>query len=88
MPKDTSPVCFRLTPEDRQLVEMVAAYMEQSMSTFLRTVVVGTASQIVAEHGGEKIVQELHERNERMGEEQRRAFEETARRIAASTRTD
>lgn len=88
MPKDTSPVCFRLTPEDRQLVEMVAAYTEQSVSTFLRNVVVGTASRIVAEHGADKIVQELHERNERMGAEQRRAFEETARRIAAAARAD
>ena len=75
-----------MTAEDRQLVEMVAAYMDQSVSTFLRTVVVGTASRIVAEHGGDKIVQELHERNERMGEEQRKAFEETARRISASAR--
>lgn len=86
MPKDTSPVCFRLSPEDRQLVEMVAAYQGESVSTFVRGVVLTAAARIVDENGGEKIVQELHERNEQVGEERRRTHEETVRRESASTR--
>jgi uncharacterized protein (DUF1778 family) len=85
MAKDTSPLCFRLNAEDRQLVEMVAAYMGQTVSDFIRTIVVGAASRVVADHGGDKIVRELHERNQRMSDERRQLFEETARRASSRT---
>jgi uncharacterized protein (DUF1778 family) len=83
MAKDTSPLCFRLSPDDRRLVEMVAAYMGQSVSDFIRSIVVGAASRVVADHGPDKIVRELDERNQKMSDERRQVFEETARRASS-----
>jgi uncharacterized protein (DUF1778 family) len=64
MAKDTSPVCFRLPPEQRRMVEAVAAYSNQSVSDFVRTAVVGAAASILEEHGVDKIMQALDEENE------------------------
>ncbi len=86
MPKDTSPVCFRLPSEDRQLLELVAEYQGQSISTFVREIVMSAARRIVDETGGEKIVQELDERNEQLAEEQREAREKALRGESAARR--
>ncbi|MGQ0576962.1 MAG: hypothetical protein ACT4RN_22585 [Pseudonocardia sp.] len=80
----TSPLCVRLSAQDRQLVEMVAQYMNQTVSDYVRSMIVGASAQVVAQQGADKIVQELHERNERMTADQRRLFEETARKASTS----
>jgi uncharacterized protein (DUF1778 family) len=64
MAKDTSPVCFRLAPEQRRIIEVVAAYTNQSVSDFLRQSALTMAAAIVDEHGMDKILQALDEENE------------------------
>ena len=64
MAKDTSPVCFRLAPEQRRIIEVVAAYTNQSVSDFLRQSALATAAAIVEDNGIDKIMQTLDEENE------------------------
>jgi uncharacterized protein (DUF1778 family) len=75
MAKDTSPLCFRLSRDDRRLIETVAAYVDQTVSDFVRTVAIDAAAKILQDHGAAKIVRTLEERNEKMSEARRRAFE-------------
>jgi uncharacterized protein (DUF1778 family) len=86
MAKDTSPLCFRLSREDRRLIETVAAYTDQSVSDFVRTVAINAAAKIIRDHGVDKIVQTIGERNDRMSEEKRRAFEAAAEQHSGSHR--
>jgi uncharacterized protein (DUF1778 family) len=87
MAKDTSPLCFRLSRDDRRLIETVAAYSDQSVSDFVRSVAVDAAAQIVHDEGIDKIVHTIAERNERMSEEKRRAFEAAAEQHSGSHRS-
>jgi uncharacterized protein (DUF1778 family) len=87
MAKDTSPLCFRLSRADRQLIETVAAFTDQSVSDFVRTVAVDAAAEIVREEGIDKIVHAIAERNERMSEEKRLAFEAAAEQHSGSRRS-
>lgn len=87
MAKDTSPLCFRLSRDDRQLIETVATFTDQSVSDFVRTIAVDAAATIVREHGIEKIVHTIAERNERMSEEKRQAFEAAAEQHSGSRRS-
>jgi uncharacterized protein (DUF1778 family) len=64
MAKDTSPVCFRLAPDQRRMVEVVAAFSNQTVSDFIRDAVVTAAAAILNENGVDKIMQSLHEENE------------------------
>jgi len=64
MAKDTSPVCFRLAPEQRRVIEVVAAYLNQSVSDFLRQSALAMAESIVKDNGMDKILQALDEENE------------------------
>ena len=64
MAKDTSPVCFRLAPEQRRIIEVVAAYTNQSVSDFLRQSALSMATAIIEENGIDKIMQALDEENE------------------------
>jgi uncharacterized protein (DUF1778 family) len=86
MAKDTSPLCFRLSRDDRRLIETVAAYTDQSVSDFVRTVAIDAAAEIVRDRGVDKIMQTIEERNDRMSEEKRRAFEEAAEQHSGSRR--
>ncbi len=70
MAKETpSPVSFRLSPEDRALVETVAAYRHQTVSDFVRSVVVSYANHVVQTEGRDKILRTLAEANDRLKEE-------------------
>jgi len=64
-----SPVSFRLSAEDRQLVETVAAYRNQSVSDFLRSVVLEFANHVVATEGEDKILKALEESSTKLTEE-------------------
>jgi uncharacterized protein (DUF1778 family) len=64
-----SPVSFRLSPEDRQRVETVAAYRNQTVSDFLRTVVLEAADEIIRTEGQDKILRVLEEHSTRMDRE-------------------
>jgi uncharacterized protein (DUF1778 family) len=80
MAKDTSPVCFRLAPEQRRVIEVVAAYLNQSVSDFLRQSALSMAESIVKDNGMDKILQALDEENE----QNRRALLELQRSSSAS----
>jgi uncharacterized protein (DUF1778 family) len=64
MAKETSPVCFRLAPDQRRIIEVVAAYTNQSVSDFLRQSALSMATAIIEENGIDKIMQALDEENE------------------------
>lgn len=87
MAKDTSPLCFRLSPDDRRLIETVAAYVGRSVSDFVRTVAIDAAANILRDHGADKIVQAIEERNEHMTEERRRALDAAVEHHSASRRS-
>jgi uncharacterized protein (DUF1778 family) len=69
-----SPVSFRLSPEDRQLVETVAAYRNQTLSDFVRSVAVQAAETVVQIEGKDKILRALEESNSRFNEERRALY--------------
>jgi uncharacterized protein (DUF1778 family) len=64
MAKETSPVCFRLAPDQRRIIEVVAAYTNQSVSDFLRQSALSMATAIIEDNGIDKIMQALDEENE------------------------
>lgn len=66
-----SPVSIRLSPEDRQLVATVAAYRNQTLSDFVRSVVIQAAETIVELEGRDKILRALEESNNRLNEQRR-----------------
>jgi uncharacterized protein (DUF1778 family) len=70
-----SPVSFRLSPEDRRLVETVAAYRNQSVSDFLRTVVLEFANEVVRVEGQDKILKVLEESSSRLNDEKRDLYQ-------------
>jgi uncharacterized protein (DUF1778 family) len=76
MAKDSpSPVSFRLSPDDRRLVETVAAYKGQSLSDFVRTVVLEAAKHVVSSDGEDKILKALEESSERMSEQRKALYQ-------------
>lgn len=84
MPRDSaSPMSFRLSAEDRRLVEMVAAYHEQSVSDFIRRVVVEAARTVLEREGPDKVLEVVRESNSRLNEQRielyRQAFEHATR---------
>lgn len=84
MAKDTSPLSVRLTQEERRLIEMVAVYSGRSVSEFVRSVAVDSAASIVRDHGADKIVQTIEERNDELSQQRRSAFEAAAELHSAS----
>ena len=76
MPRETaSPVSFRLSAEDRQLVEAVAAYRDQSLSDFVRSVVLEAAATLVRTTGRDEILRSLRESNRRLNKEKLDLYE-------------
>ncbi len=69
-----SPVSFRLSSEDRQLVETVAAYRNQTLSDFVRSVVVEFAESIVQAEGRDKILKSLEESNNKLSQQRRELY--------------
>lgn len=69
-----SPISFRLSAEDRQRVETVAAYRNQTVSDFLRSVVLEAADQIIRTEGQDKILRVLEETSTRMDQQRRELY--------------
>ena len=82
MAKDSpSPMSFRLSPEDRRLVETVAAYKNQTVSDFVRSVVVEAANQVFASEGHDKILKKLEESSARMSEERLKLYQRAVEQV-------
>jgi uncharacterized protein (DUF1778 family) len=70
MPRQSaSPVSFRLSAEDRRLVEVVAAYRGLSTSEFMRRMVVGGARAILEQEGADRVLDSVRESNARLNEQ-------------------
>jgi uncharacterized protein (DUF1778 family) len=54
---NTSPVCFRVPPDERLLLEAVASFQGQSLSGFVRKCAVAVARGIVAKEGSDSVIQ-------------------------------
>jgi uncharacterized protein (DUF1778 family) len=78
MPRDSaSPVSFRLSAEDRRLVEIVSAFYELSLSDFIRQVVVEAARDVLEREGPDKVLEVVRESNSRLAEQRLQLFRET-----------
>jgi uncharacterized protein (DUF1778 family) len=53
---NTSPVCFRVPPDERLLLEAVASFQGQSLSGFVRKCVVAVARGIIAQEGSDSVI--------------------------------
>lgn len=67
----SSPLCFRLSVQDRRLVETVAAFRGQTLSDYVREIVVERSAAIVQAEGRDKILRALQESNSRFSQEKR-----------------
>jgi uncharacterized protein (DUF1778 family) len=64
MPKDSSPLCFRVSPEERQLIETVATYHDLTVSEFARDVLLGAATELINDVGPDKVMHTIDEATE------------------------
>jgi uncharacterized protein (DUF1778 family) len=67
--ESSTPLCFRLSVEDRRLVETVAAYRKQTVSDYVRELVLDRSEEIVQSEGRDKILKVLEESNSRLRDE-------------------
>lgn len=83
MPRESStPLCFRLTAEDRRLVETVAAYRRQTVSDYVRELVLDKSEEIVQSEGSDKILKALEEANSRLRDEKLELYQQAIRPIS------
>jgi uncharacterized protein (DUF1778 family) len=52
MPLDSSPICFRVSEEERVMLEAAASYVGESLSAFMRRAAIDTAEQVMKDGGG------------------------------------
>ena len=89
MPRDSaSPVSFRLSAEDRRLVEMVAAFHDQSVSDFIRRVVVESARAILEREGADKVLEVVRESNSRLNEQRLELYQQVVEHVTQSPGAD
>lgn len=76
---DTSPATFRVSPEERYLLEAVAHYTGKTMSAFVREAALGVARSVVSDVGSEAVLEgdrEWSQKGRLTIEERRRALEQ------------
>lgn len=81
-----SPVSFRLSAEDRRLVETVAAYQDQSVSDLLRQVILEYANHVVRTEGRDKILLKLQESTDRLKDERQELFQRAVEQVGPPRR--
>jgi uncharacterized protein (DUF1778 family) len=52
MALDSTPICFRVSPEERETLEMVSARLGRPLSAFMRYAGIRVAHEIIDEGGG------------------------------------
>lgn len=60
MALDSSPICFRVSDEERVKLEAAASYVGESLSAFMRRAAVDTADQVMKTGGGVDAVVERY----------------------------
>jgi len=69
MPKDSTPICFRVSAEERIMLEAAASYVGESLSAFMRLAAVQEAEKVMEEGGGvDAVVERLHKIRRRRDE--------------------
>lgn len=53
---ETSPICFRVSSEERKILVAVAMYVGESLSAFMRHAAVETAQAVMEQAGGDDAV--------------------------------
>jgi uncharacterized protein (DUF1778 family) len=74
--ESSTPLCFRLNTQDRRLVETVAAYRGQTLSDFVREIVLEYSDQVVRSEGSDKIMRALEESNSRLNEQKLELYQQ------------
>jgi len=69
MPKDSTPICFRVSDEERMKLEAAAFHLGQSLSAFMRHAAVRAAEDVMKAGGGEDAVREQYHDARRRGEQ-------------------
>ncbi len=67
MALDSSPVCFRVSHEERQMLEMAAARIGKPLSAFMRYAGITTAQDIIKESGGTDAFRQWYEDVRKLG---------------------
>ena len=69
MAKDSTPICFRVSDDDRMKLEAAAFHLNQSLSAFMRHAAVRAAEHIMEAGGGEAAIRGQHLDARRRGEQ-------------------
>ena len=69
MASESSPICFRVPPDERSLLEVVARHQGQTLSAFVRNSVIGVAQGLIDEYGVEAIFKKFENIEARRAEE-------------------
>ncbi len=54
--KESSPICFRVSAEERIRLEAAAVYVGESLSSFMRHAAIDIADSVMKEAGGAEAV--------------------------------
>jgi uncharacterized protein (DUF1778 family) len=57
---DSSPICFRVSEDERVMLEAAASYVGESLSAFMRRAAIDTAEQVMKDGGGVEAVVERY----------------------------
>jgi uncharacterized protein (DUF1778 family) len=56
MPKDSTPICFRVSDDDRIKLEAAASFVGESLSAFIRDAAMKLADAVMNDGGGVDVV--------------------------------
>lgn len=69
MPKESTPICFRVSDEDRVVLEAAAFHLNLSLSEFVRSTALGEAGAVMQASGDEEAVLQQYRDAQRRGEQ-------------------
>ena len=69
MASESSPICFRVPPDERSLLEVVAQHQGQTLSAFVRNSVIRVAQGIVDKYGVEAVFKKFESAETQRAEE-------------------
>ena len=86
MASESSPICFRVPPDERFLLEVVARHQGQTLSAFVRDAVIRVAQGLVDEYGAEAIFKTFETTETQRAEETRARVNEFRTRLLSQYR--
>lgn len=79
MVSENSPICFRVSPAERNLLDAVAYYQGESLSSFVRNAVIDSARALLDQEGRAAVLkrfEEVEDRRSRKAQERLKHLEE------------